>query len=238
MNIKQITKKVYMSMPEERRDRPIVGIINGMKGVVYFDAGSSQRHAQEIITNAEKLGLSSPSYLIISHSHTDHWFGLIEYQAPSISSRTCKKRTEELARNDWGKTAYEKQVQEGHGSSFLAEILDEEYGKDRSFIALRTPEISFEDQLEIDLGDVTIHCQKINTNHSDDAIVMHIPEEKVLFLGDCLYLRTKSQTDVKKLFEQINPFNAEIFIDSHCPKIMNREEVEAYCMDYVKSLEE
>ena len=236
MTIRKITDSIYISSPNEALDRPVVGMLKGSTRTLFFDAGSSPGHVAEIKATLPIYRINEPDFIVISHSHTDHWFGLVDYKSIGICSQKCMGKIDEMARMDWGKTAYEKTIAEGKGSQFLADILNIEYGENRTGIKLKKPEIVYKTGIKIDLGSLTAIVEKIESNHSPDQAILHIPEEKVVFLGDCLYLRTKSKQDVDNLFEQIEKYKAEYYIDSHNEDVMNLEEVRNYCLSYINSL--
>jgi glyoxylase-like metal-dependent hydrolase (beta-lactamase superfamily II) len=236
MTIRKVTDSIYISSPNEKLDRPVIGLLKGSKRTLFFDAGSSPGHVEELKATIPIYNINEPDFIIVSHSHTDHWFGLIEYNSIGICSQKCMDRIEEMACMDWRKASYEKAVAEGNGSGFLAGILDMEYGENRTEIKLKKPEIAFHKELKIDLGSLTAIVERIESNHSPDQSILYIPEEKVVFLGDCLYLRTKLRHDVDSLFEQIEKYNALYYIDSHNEDIMNLDEAKDYCLSYVNSL--
>jgi glyoxylase-like metal-dependent hydrolase (beta-lactamase superfamily II) len=236
MNIRQISNRVFFSSPFEELDRPVIGMLKGSARTLFFDAGSSTNHVAEIKANAHICGIEEPDFIVISHSHTDHWFGLVNYNAVGICSQKCMGKIAEMMSMDWRKESYEKTIAEGKGSQFLANILNIEYGEDRAGIKLRKPEIAYGKTLIIDLGSMTAVIEEIESSHSPDETVLYIPEEKVLFLGDALYLRTNSKTDINSLFEQIEKYDAQYYIDSHHADVMSLQEAKEYCLSYMNSL--
>ena len=51
------------------------------------------------------------------------------------------------------------------------------------------PDITFEHQLTIELGDKIVELHYVGRNHSDNSLVMHFPEERTLFAVD--FIRVK-----------------------------------------------
>jgi glyoxylase-like metal-dependent hydrolase (beta-lactamase superfamily II) len=49
------------------------------------------------------------------------------------------------------------------------------------------PDPSFTDRLKMDLGGVNVEVLYIARSHTDDSLLVYLPEEKVLFAGDALF---------------------------------------------------
>ena len=58
-----------------------------------------------------------------------------------------------------------------------------EYGDTRN-IKVVPASIEFENELYIDLGGINVRLIHISGPHSRDSVVLFIPEERILFLGD------------------------------------------------------
>ncbi len=41
--------------------------------------------------------------------------------------------------------------------------------------------------MELDLGEVTCVLKHVGGDHAHDSVVIYVKEEKILFLGDCIY---------------------------------------------------
>ena len=92
-------------------------------------------------------------------------------------------------------------------------------------IKIILPTLTFQDQIELDLGEVTCVLKHVGGDHAHDSIVMYIKEEKILFLGDCIYADIFSYTTKRTfaLIDELEKFDAETYILSHGEAI-NREE--------------
>jgi glyoxylase-like metal-dependent hydrolase (beta-lactamase superfamily II) len=201
-----------------------------------FDACSSHKHARELKQALRARDLGLPDYAVISHSHADHWFGLIDFETVSVCSRACQVTTKSMTIMDWSRDGYRRLIEAGKGNAFLADILDEEYGIDREHIALRSPCVGIVGELSIDLGSVVVEVREIASSHSGDAVILLIPEKKFAFLGDVLYLRENSDEEVHDLLSVLDGLDAEWFIDSHVDGVLTREQVEAHLRGYVRGL--
>ena len=96
-------------------------------------------------------------------------------------------------------------------------------------IKIILPTLTFQDQIELDLGEVTCVLKHVGGDHAHDSVVMYIKEEKILFLGDCIYadiFSSKWNYTTKRTFaliDELEKFDAETYILSHGEAI-NREE--------------
>lgn len=233
MKIIQIAENVFISEADEALDRPIIGIIKGTESTLLFDACSSKKHAIELKNELLKLNIGLPKNIIISHSHTDHWFGLAEFDVNAICSFEGKQVIDAMCTYDWSKIGYKKQIEDRKGSPYLEKILDSEYGEDRRNISLRKPNIWTSGKMVFDLGTTNVIVDAIETSHCPGSLVLFIPSSKVLFLGDLLYIRKNEESAILRLLKDIDNFQAEYFIDSHVNKVLNRATVEKYLREQI-----
>jgi glyoxylase-like metal-dependent hydrolase (beta-lactamase superfamily II) len=107
--------ELYWSTPDATLDRPVIGIIAASGGTLMFDACSSHRHARELKRALGENGLRPPDYAVISHSHADHWFGLVDFETVSVCSRACQAATKAMTTMDWSHEGYRRLVEGGEG---------------------------------------------------------------------------------------------------------------------------
>ena len=136
--------------------------------------------------------------------------------------------------SDWSSKGYHNLIKKGKGNVFLEKILNEEYGSKRKGITLIAPTISFKGEIIIDLGNIHVILNEIASSHSNDCIYGYIPEEKLVFLGDLLYLKEKDETEVERILNLFEKIGAEYFIDSHVDKVLSYKEMEDHYRKYYK----
>jgi len=121
---------------------------------------------------------------------------------------------------DWSDEALDSRVEKGLETQFCSEMIKKEFGVDRN-ITITLPNITFKEKMEIDLGGIRCVVKHVGGDHSDDSSIIFVEEEKVLFLGDCLYPSIYTQQPlykidhVKHLIESIEMFDADIYVLSH-----------------------
>lgn len=118
----------------------------------------------------------------------------------------------------WTDEALEQRVKDKTQTSFSAENIKKELGTERDVI-IPLPDITYTDQVTMDLGGVSCLIEHVGGDHAYDSSVVYIPEEKVLFAGDAMYANTKtwSYTTEKtlKLIYKIERYDVGFCFLSH-----------------------
>lgn len=178
-----------------------IAVINSQQGLVIIDTSGCPTTAKAVRTLAEKeFGKKHFAYVINTHHHWDHAWGnqafpealIVGYQGckagieadkvrlPEIvasrRNRSVKLRME-LEELEYGSEEYNKKAAQ-------VKIAEREVKDYTSGFQLLAPQISFNDKMEIDLGDLTLQLFYFGRAHSGNDIFILIPEEKVLFTGD------------------------------------------------------
>ena len=110
----------------------------------------------------------------------------------------------------------------------------------RDSFKLKSPDIIFENTLTIDLGNKLCILEKIKSTHSEDSTVIYIPDEKVIFLGDCAYGTTTNslfhfkQSLLLPMIKDIQKYNAEMFLLGH-ESICDSTEMDIYWRELTSS---
>ena len=227
--------ELYLSTPDAALDRPVIGVIAASGGTLMFDACSSHRHALELKRAIRARDLRPPDYAVISHSHADHWFGLVDFATVSMCSHACQATTKSMT--PWTGAARPSQTSRSReGSGFLADILDAEYGSRPGAISLRSPRWASRASSRSTSAVWWSRSARSRRSHSGDAVILLLSPRRAVFLGDVLYLRENDEEEVRDLLNVLDRLDAEWFIDSHVDGILTREQVEAHLRDYVGSL--
>ena len=221
--LKQITPHVYYLPPDSRTDRPVLGVVSGSRASLLVDAGNSPAHANLLLDEITRLRLPSPAYLVLTHWHWDHIFGAHTLNLPTIASMETRQMVTHMAQLDWSDRALDRRVEEGSEIDFCRTMIKAEL-PDRRQLVIKPPEIGFERQIELDLGGVICRIVHVAGDHSADSSVVHVVEDRVMFLGDCLgedlYSGPRSYTPQKflPLIERIMSFEVDFFLEGHAPE--------------------
>lgn len=230
---KHLTNHVYWLTPDETTDRPVLGAVVGTAGTLIIDAGNSTAHAGLLLDRLANKGVAPPTYLVLTHWHWDHVFGTAAFNVPTFATQETKRIVEEMAGWDWNDEALDARVEAGIEIEFCRDMIKKEL-PDRSSLVLRPPGIAFSHEIAFDLGDVTCRVVHVGGDHAGDACVVYIPQDKVVFLSDCLapdlYNDPPTYT-TKKLFpllDKILAFEADIYLYGHYDQPVPRAEIEEY----------
>lgn len=223
----KISDRLYYLTPIQETDRPILGAVIGEEKTILIDAGNSSRHAKLFLQQLGEIGIQA-DLLALTHWHWDHVFGMREMNLPSISCRETYGKIQEMQPLSWEDEDLDQRVEEGIEIPFCAEAIKKEFGNDRS-IQVQLPTIVFENRMTVHLGGLTCEIKHVGGDHSSDSCIIFIPEEKALFLGDCLYANLYAEKwnytveKMLKLIQQLEKYDADIFFLSHHPAPLTKD---------------
>ena len=229
-----------------------VTAISTTKGIVVIDAGISvslTAKYRKIIES--KFGRKNFSYLINTHSHSDHTGGnKVFSDATIIGHKNCLpemtaywKNTEKI-KSGLSKTVrdYEKKLDTLDPNSidreeYFCQMSRYQcaYSDLTSGHIFTPPTVTFEDTMNIVSGDVTLSLCYFGKAHSESDIMIHIPEMKILMVGDLFsgYGRPNfsdsSKPDVERWINALKWIearltNIELVVGGH-GKIMTKEDL-------------
>ena len=182
----QFSDRLWYTAAEEKTDRPVLGYLRGDRRTLLIDAGNSARHAGELQTLLAEHKLPHPDLVALTHSHWDHCYGLCGWSAISICSCATKRDLERDAALTWSDAALQSYLKTGIVQKFCEEHMRVEYPRLEE-IQVTVPEISFKQELTLDLGGCHAVLRQITNPHTSDGVVVWIPEQKVIFVGDAAY---------------------------------------------------
>ena len=100
-------------------------------------------------------------------------------------------------------------------------MYQKEFNEKARNIKIIPPTLTFENQLELDLGEVTCVLKHVGGDRAHDSVVMYIKRRKDIVcrrLSICRYFSSKWNYTTKrtfKLIEELEKFDAETYILSH-----------------------
>ncbi|WP_404457919.1 MBL fold metallo-hydrolase [Oceanobacillus kapialis] len=183
-------------------------------------AGNSSQHAKDFLLEIEKLEVPPVKYMVITHGHWDHFLGMNEFDATVIVNSLTNGIIEKWKGYSFDDQSLQKYVSTNQMSDMCMKTIQNEIPNRENF-KLRSPDLIFENMLTIDLGNKICKLERINSTHTDDSTIVSIPDEKVVFLGDCAYGTTTNslfhykQSLLLPMINDISKYNAEKFILGH-----------------------
>lgn len=182
----QLTARVWWLNPFGPTDRPTLGVIVGANGSLIVDAGASPSHVHALHAELARHALPAPRFAALTHWHWDHVFGLSTLGVPALASSETQRIVQVMSGLEWNDAALDARVAAGSEIAFCRDMIRLEL-PDRADLVIRPPEIAFDTAVTLDLGGLTCRLIHVGGDHSPDGIVVHVPEERVAFIGDALY---------------------------------------------------
>jgi len=149
-----------------------IGAILGDDGVLIVDTRISHRQADEIRSDLAQLTELPVRAVVNTHGHNDHAFGNHRFRPAPI----------------WGHERCARMVRET-GAAQLAKVAEAipELAADLAEVILDPPDRTFDGDaatLEFDAGGRRIELRHLGRGHTDNDIVVIIPDADVMFAGD------------------------------------------------------
>lgn len=229
--LQHLSKHIAYLPPVQETDRPVLAAVTGNKKTLIIDAGNSVSHARLFKDELLRNDISG-NFLVLTHSHWDHVFGLENIKIPVICQEKTYTNIKGMQQLSWEDQALDQRVEEGTEIPFCADAIKLEHGTNRE-ITFPLPDIIFEKTMTIDLGNITCIIEHVGGDHAQDSCIIYVQEEKTLFLGDCLYANLYAEKwnytaeQALLLLKKIEAYDAETYILSHHDQPRTRQEMEA-----------
>lgn len=223
----QISPHGYWLSPDHTTDRPTLGVIAGAHGTLVIDAGNSPAHVQVLLAAMAQQHLSPPTFALLTHWHWDHVFGTSALAVPTLASQETARIVRVLAGLDWSDAALDQRVADGTEIAFCRDMMKVEW-PDRSQLVIRPPELAFATAVTLDLGGVTCQLIHVGGDHAHDSTIVYVPEDKLLFLSDCIYddlyhgPRRLTTTQLFPLLERLLAYDVDYYLGGHDPEPLTR----------------
>ncbi|MGG7176680.1 MBL fold metallo-hydrolase [Clostridium paraputrificum] len=183
MNLIQVTKRVYFLENEEKTDRPLLGYIKGDKYSLMVDGGNSKSHVEKFNNSLKEFGLKLPDYAAITHFHWDHTYGMHAIKGQTIACQITNDKLKVMTNWEWSDSAMKYRLSTKEDIEFADMNIRKEY-QSLQDIKVVTADIVFKNDLELDLGGIKVILKNVISPHSEDSVIVYVPQEKVVFIGD------------------------------------------------------
>ena len=188
LQLTQLTEHVWLlpHHPDPNAVQSSIGVIAARNKSLLIDAGNSPRLAHKLKTELARCQLPPVSRIIYTHHHWDHIYGACEFGVPVTAHVLCKTILEGEARKPWGVEFLNEEIKRNPKLevSYHARARSIE---DWEAFQIIVPEEVFEKEEIIDLDGLAIELEHVGGVHAEDSIVVKVPQEGVMFLGDCYY---------------------------------------------------
>jgi cyclase len=184
MQLQQLAQDVYACLqPDRGLGWSNSGFINRGGGLV-VDTFWDLPHTRELIENYARVWRKPAERLVNTHNNGDHcWGNQLFPQAEIIGHRLC------AAAFDHERPALLQTLRNAVDSpdpamAALARALSV---WDFSDIKPLPPTTLIEDRLELELDSVAVHLIYVGPAHTAGDVIVHLPEQRVVFAGDVLF---------------------------------------------------
>jgi len=189
---------------------PNVGLVVGATGVLVVDTGLGPANGAAVAAVMQQLAKGKKTYLVATHAHPEHDLG-----AQAFPAETRMIRSREQAADIADQGLKPAQVFASR-SPAIADLL-----KDARF---RPADISFDRDLTLDLGGVSVRLMALGPNHTAGDTAIWVAEDRVLFSGDVAMkaqpVITTPQATLAHWFESLDRLEALkplVVVPSHGP---------------------
>ncbi|MEO6577303.1 MAG: MBL fold metallo-hydrolase [Candidatus Limnocylindria bacterium] len=145
-----------------------IGVIGGSDGLVVIDTRAHHRAADELLDDLKELP-GSVVAAVNTHGHWDHAFGNARFSTTPI----------------WGHLRSAPMIVE-QGEETRARLLGDYPGEPFDEVVLTPPSDVFEATATLELGDRRVELRHLGRGHTDNDVIVLVPDASVLFAGDLL----------------------------------------------------
>lgn len=231
------------------------GIIDLGNYTVVFDTFLNIDASRELKKASEELTGRKASFVINSHSHTDHIIGNCVFQEDSviISSEKVREMIEVSRKEFEGeKDRYnpriedvEKLINTVKDSVELDDLYNElQFLKNlvKPGVEIRVPDLTIDKEIILHGSKRSLKLIKYETAHSNGDIIAYLPDDKVCFMGDLLFTESHpwfgsgNPEKLKNTLEEIMKFDIDYYIPGH-GRLSMKEDV-LLQMQYINEITE
>lgn len=148
-----------------------IGVVVGDGGVLVIDTRSSHAQAEEVRRDLRLLTNKPVTVVVNTHGHYDHCFGNRVFRPSPI----------------WGHVRCREMIErtgEYQREELVANV--PQLGDDFRAVEIDPPDCTFDNTATVDVGGREVELRYLGRGHTDNDIVVRMPDAGVLFAGDLL----------------------------------------------------
>lgn len=149
---------------------PNSAVIIGDDSVMIVEAQATPRLANKVIEKVREITDKPISHVVMTHYHAVRVLGASAFGADQIiMGETARTMVVERGQEDWDSELQRfPRLFEGH----------------ESIPGLTWPTTTFSDNMTVYLGNLRINLMHLGRAHTASDIVIHVPDQKLMFTGD------------------------------------------------------
>jgi glyoxylase-like metal-dependent hydrolase (beta-lactamase superfamily II) len=164
-SVKQVSDHVYVIM-----GFPNIGIIVGERATLVIDTGMGTRNGAVIVRAVSKLAKTTNLYLTTTHYHPEHASGEGAFPPNTVLIRPVAQQQE----------------LEAHAMEYV-DLFSSRSALNKELLAsvkFRTPDITFDKEVTVDLGGVTARLFWLGAAHTQGDELIDVEPDSTLISGD------------------------------------------------------
>jgi glyoxylase-like metal-dependent hydrolase (beta-lactamase superfamily II) len=212
------------------------GFVVTSDGVVVFDALGTPSLGWALLQEIRKLTDKKIRYVVASHYHADHIYGLQAFRDHTDAVIVAQERSGEYSDND------------GIADEKASQRLDQRRGALFPWVDGNTrvvqPDIAFRDRMTIALGDRRLTLFYAGPAHSSSDVMMMVEPDGVLFAGDIVqngripFMNSDdvSTTQWLAVLEEVEKLGPKFIVPGHGRTSTEAKQAIAFTRDYIEYL--
>lgn len=150
-----------------------IGVVVGRDALLVVDTRGSHRQADELRSHLAELGPAPVRWVVNTHGHFDHCFGNARFRPP-------------LGRAElWGHEAIVPYLAVNGERARRAMVeANPDHREELEEVVVTPPDHLVGDAGSIDLGDREVRLHHVGRGHTDNDLVVVVPDAGVVFAGD------------------------------------------------------
>jgi len=221
LQLTQITEHIWLlpHNPDPNTIQSSIGVITTRNQSLLIDTGNSPRLARTVKTEMVRCNLPPVTRIIYTHHHWDHISGACEFNVPVTAHTICRDILEEESKKPWGIKYLNEEIRRNpkltESYAARASVME-----DWEAFRIIVPEVVFEKTGLIKLDGLTIELEHVGGQHAEDSIVVKIPQDRVMFLGDCYYsppthLREPDSVSSFDMLRRLQNNAYDLYVEGH-----------------------
>ena len=220
-NLIQLTEHIWLWPCSDDPEviQPSIGVIAGKYRTILVDAGNSPYVVNRIKDAIQQARLPAVSSIVYTHHHWDHVYGACVFQVPVYAHEKCRSILLNEAKKPWS-AKYLDQMVARNPKLKVSYDAQARAIHDWDAFQIVVPDKVFSTIEVFDLDGIRVELEHVGGKHARDSIIVKVPQDRVMFLGDCYYppplhLRKPSDVASSAMLKSIKNETYVLYVEGH-----------------------